>query len=522
MQTKNIIVVLLLIFGMNITAKNLISSDSKGAYQPTQHEKININLNFKNLKQVAEVDSRYQSFNIEMCEVVGGKFWLPYEVLDTMKGKRKGGFNALKRTIPPIELNGKKIKMLTSALGPTYIRVSGTWANTTYFQDNDEPTLTTAPAGYENVLTRYQWKGMVDFCNAVNAKLVTSFAISAGIRDKEGNWTPAQVEPLINYTKSIGGEIAAAEMFNEPSHASYGGAPKTYDPAYFARDFDAFQRFMKKNSPDTKIVGPGNTGEGGILPTEEDMSTDKLFFETPKPDFDVFSYHYYGGVSKRCFGNLTPEYALSKEWLSKTELGLKYYEEVRDKYQPGKQIWLTETAEAACGGNRWAATYVDCFRYLEQLGRLAKKNVKVVMHNTLATSEYAILDHDTFNPRPNYWAALLWSKLMGTKVYEAGINNEGVDVFVHNLKKSPNGFAVLLVNPTDSGYSINLPTSAEQYLFSADTENLQTKTVKLNGEVLKLKSNETLPVIIGKKVKAGQLQLPVHSILFLTFKNPQK
>jgi heparanase 1 len=518
MKTTNIIIVLLLIFGMNISAKNLKSSDSKNASQLSQQERINVNLDLKNLKQVAEVDPRYQSFNIEMCEVVGGKFWIPYEIQDTIKGKKKGGFDALKRKMSPIDLSGKKIKMLTSALGPIYIRVSGTWANTTYFQNNDEPALTTAPAGYENVLTRYQWKGVVDFCNTVNAKLVTSFAISAGIRDKDGNWTPAQAEPLINYTKSIGGDIAAAEMFNEPSHASYGGAPKKYDPAYFARDFDVFKRFMKNASPETKIVGPGNTGEGGILPTEEEMSTDKLFLETSKPDFDIFSYHYYGGVSKRCFGNLTPEYALSKEWLSKTELGLRFYEEVRDKYQPGKQIWLTETAEAACGGNRWAATYVDCFRYLEQMGRLAKKNVKVIMHNTLAASEYAILDSKTHDPRPNYWAALLWNKLMGTKVYEAGINNEGVDVFVHNLKGAKDGFAVLVINPTESAYALSLPVSAEKYLFTADGENLQTKAVKLNGKILELSSKNTMPSIKGKKVKAGELSMPAHSIMFLSIK----
>ena len=44
--------------------------------------------------------------------------------------------------------------MFASALGPTYIRVSGTWANTIYFQDNDNPKLANAPDGYENVLTR--------------------------------------------------------------------------------------------------------------------------------------------------------------------------------------------------------------------------------------------------------------------------------------------------------------------------------------------------------------------------------
>lgn len=489
---------------------------AKSSYSYGQHESP-VTINLKQMKKLGTVDERYQSFNIEMCEVVGGKFWIPYEILDTMKGKRKGGFDALKRQILPINLYGKKIRTLASALGPTYIRVSGTWANTTYFQDNDEPKLAVAPEGYENVLTRKEWKGVLDFCNSVNAKLVTSFAISNGTRDKDGNWTPVQAESLINYTNSIGGKIAACEMFNEPSHASYGGAPKNYDPSYFARDFDAFKRFARKKSPEMIIVGPGNTGEGGILPVEEKMSTDKIFLETPKPDFDIFSYHYYGGVSKRCFGNLTPENAFSNEWLSKTELGLKFYEEVRDKYQPGKPIWLTETAEAACGGNRWASTYVDCFRYLEQLGRLAKKNVQVVMHNTLCASEYAVLDPATYEPRPNYWAALLWNKLMGNKVYDAGLAVAGVDVFVHNLKDSPNGYAILLVNPTESLKTIKLPSKAEQYLFTADEP--QTKKVKLNGEVLQLKSNETLPVIKGKKVKAGVISMPAQSIMFLTFKS---
>jgi hypothetical protein len=177
---------------------------------------------------------------------------------------------------------------------------------------------------------------------------------------------------------------------------------------------------------------------------------------------------------------------------------------------------LTETAETACGGNPWAATYLDTFRYLEQLGRLAKKGVQVVMHNTLARSEYALLDSDTHNPRPNYWAALLWTRLMGTKVYDAILPVDGVDVFAHNLKGSKGGLAVLIVNPKDSECSVDIPANAEQYLLTAD--ELQTKTIKLNGTVLKLNSNETLPEIKGKKIKAGEVQLPAHSILFLSFR----
>lgn len=31
-------------------------------------------------------------------------------------------------------------------------------------------------------------------------------------------------------------------------------------------------------------------------------------------------------------------------------------------------MWLTETAEAACGGDAFAGQFVDVFRYLNQLG----------------------------------------------------------------------------------------------------------------------------------------------------------
>jgi hypothetical protein len=304
-------------------------------------------------------------------------------------------------------------------------------------------------------------------------------------------------------------------MFNEPSHASHGDAPKGYNGASFAKDFAVFKEFVRTAAPEMKILGPSSTGEGGILPSGLSISSESMLSAEPKPRFDIFSYHYYGTVSKRFAGIQKPENALLNSWLSKTEIGLSYYQGLRDKYNPGIPIWLTETAEAACGGNPWASTYLDCFRYLEQLGRLAKKGVQVVMHNTLATGEYALLDQNTFEPRPNYWAALLWNQLMGTKVFETGILTDGVDIFAHSLKNSSKGIAVLIVNPNESGYLIEIPSKAVKYLLTA--EELQTKTINLNGEVLKLKPDETLPAIKGEKIRTGEVQLPPHSILFLSF-----
>ncbi len=496
-----------------ILSISMFNNLSFAKHKEIQNEAIQIK--FNKLNPICSVDERYQSVNVEMCEIVGGDFWIPYELMDTI---RPTSVNSLKRKILPINLYNDKLRMLTSALGPQYIRVSGTWANTTYFQDNDEPKLKVVPKGYENVLTRAEWKGVVDFCKATDSKLVTSFAICDGIRDSNGDWTSAQAGPLINYTKSIGGEIAAAEMFNEPSHAGFGGAPAGYKAINFAQDFKLFKSFIDSAAPDMKILGPGSIGEPKIM-IGGSIKTDDVFLSEPKPIFDIFSYHYYGWVSKRCGGNLTPESAMNKDWLSKTELGLEYYNEARNKYNPGVPIWLTETAEAACGGNPWASTFVDCFRYLEQLGRLAKKGVQVVMHNTLCVSEYGLLDQETYEPRPNYWAALLWHKFMGTKVYDAGVSENGLDIYIHNLNNSENGFAVMIINPNKENYQIKIPSKAKQYLLTADGSDLETKKVKLNGNPLSLNSDEKLPEIVGAKVKSAKIIVPSFSILFLTYDN---
>ena len=100
----------------HITIILFFFSLSHGTEKRRRREKEAYTLNLTDLKQVGEVDERYQSFNVEMCEVVGGDFWIPYDLLDPEKAKA-GGFAALKRTIPPVNLYDNKLRTLASALG---------------------------------------------------------------------------------------------------------------------------------------------------------------------------------------------------------------------------------------------------------------------------------------------------------------------------------------------------------------------------------------------------------------------
>ena len=158
----------------------------------------------------------------------------------------------------------------------------------------------------------------------------------------------------------------------------------------------------------------GSTGEAGYILFPHNMGnvpTEALMTAEPAPKFDVFSYHFYGTVSKRCSAmdksaGVTPDQALTEAWLARADETFDHYKAVRDRFMPGTQIWITEMAEAACGGDQWAATYLDTFRYVDQMGRLAKRGADVIFHNTLAASDYALIDDVTMEPRPSYWAAL--------------------------------------------------------------------------------------------------------------------
>jgi hypothetical protein len=451
------------------------------------------------MPRVGTIDERFQSYNIEMAEVTGGPFWRPYDAQTT------GARTDLTSNRTPKDLGDARLRRLAAALSPAYLRVSGTSANSAYVAGSDEVPSTT-PAGFRSILTKRQWQGVVDFSRAVNAPIVTSFAISAGTRDANGLWTPEQAISLLAATRSMGGHIAAAELMNEPNLPSLGGAPEGYGAAAYGRDFAVFSDFMKREAPDVKILGPGTVGDA---PDAADL------FAIVAPNVDAVSYHHYGAVSERCDGHQTPETALSEEWLARTDRTVAFYRGMRDHLAPGKPIWLTETAETACGGNRWSSTFLDTFRYLDQLGRLARAGVQVVMHNTLAASDYALLDEQGFAPRPNYWGALLWRRLMGTRVLDTGVPIQmGLHVYAHCQRKMPGGVALLVINnDRTAARALTLPDAAERY--TLDAANLQDSIVRLNGKTLSLEDDGRLPQLTGARIAPATVTFAPASITLL-------
>lgn len=478
------------------------------------------------MPEVGRVDLRFQSYNVEMAEIVGGRFWAPYPKAGSIPEVKSAGTTgtlgfdtALFRQRPPADLTNVRLRNMARALGPAYIRVSGSWANKTFFQDDDLPRMATPPKGFENVLTRAQWRGVIDFARAVDGRITTSFAVSDGARDSSGAWSPNEARKLLRFTRSIRGTIHSAELINEPNLGAASGLPAGYSAGSFARDVAVFRDFVRREAPQLKTVGPGSTGETGVaLFNSRGMSTETMLSSPPPATFDYFSYHFYGGRSQRCArmaptSAILPENALGEEWLGRTDRAFAYYRDLRDRFMPNAPIWLNETAQASCGGDKWAASFLDTFRYVDQMGRLAKQGVSVIMHNTLAASDYGLIDEQSLQPRPNYWAALLWRRLMGEVVLDAATPRPGLHIYAHCLRGRRGGVGIAALNlDRTKPATVSLGFPAERYTLTAD--DLQSETVMLNGKPLAM-AGDALPPILGLRISARQVTLLPATITFL-------
>jgi len=469
------------------------------------------------MPQVGSVSERFLAYNVEMVEVTGGRFWAPYQDGKPATGDDRYDYR------PPLDLGNTRLRALARALAPSYVRVSGTWANATYFADSDAPPAE-APAGYDSVLTRAQWRGVVEFSRAVDAPIVTSMATSAGARNENGIWQPHSAGQLLDFTRSLGGTIAATEFANEPNMIELTQPPPGYTPADYRRDYARFHTFMRAESPETLILAPGTVEMGEPMRTlaavfpgaPESFPADELLAaDSPRPD--VVSFHYYGASSQRCKVPLLgsePEDALDPDFLAGIDDGIRRITLLRDRYAPGAPLWNTESGETACGGNPWASTFADTYRFLDQLARSARQGVAVFMHNTLAASDYALLDEHTFEPRPDYWAAWLWRKLMGTTVLDSGIAN--ANIYAHCHRSIPGAVTVLALNLNrDAARRLQVDSGGKIYSMTEAEEGPQGAA--LNGITLKLGNNDRLPKLTGIDFSAGDINLPPASISFLAF-----
>ena len=502
------------------------------------------------LKALRTVDERLVSYNVEMTEVTGGTFWKAYseaqvdgtEAFPVIQDWSNMG--NLQQWYDPIDTTNPRLIKLAKELGPCWIRVSGTWATRTYY-DFDGKGM---PEGYFNHLRKEQWINLCSFVKAVGGKLKISVANCDGLHSHDEPWNPSQAKLIFDLSREMGTPIEAVEFVNEPNMLESTGFPKGYTAADFRRDQDLFHKWVRENYPECTIVGPSDT-DPGAMSVDADGNPHPWMQEIDMADYtkdtagiaaalaycstgdlmdgceeklDIFSYHYYNGVSERMAimmpSAFTPyEGCMSEDYLGAAAHSARCFASYRDKYAtPGGEMWVTESGDAGAGGHTWASTYAEIVRTLNEIGSFATVTDGVIFHNTLASSDYGWLKHGTFVPRPSYFAVLLWKRIMGNTVYASGEEiRPGAHVYAHSRADGKEGKAYLVINTSwDEPTTVELPREATVYALTGNG-SMRSRTMLLNGRELVLGENDELPDLSGQTVPAGTLEVAPGGCTFI-------
>ncbi len=422
---------------------------------------------------IGQVDPRYLSFSVDTSEVVGGLWW------------SDGG----ETPTTPFDFTRPALMQLTAPLAPAFLRIGGTAADQVYY-DIPGPTLTTAPPGYAYLFTQAQYDAMVGF--AVDAGLDVLFTLNAGPgpRDAGLAWEPENAQALVDYSVVNGAPVKVWELGNEvnayPLELNLNGVTG----AVYARDLLTARALIDAVAPGTFLAGPASAfwpqvGEiNPILPgfLAADADAGGLLV-------DVVTWHYYPQQSTRCpvaVVPATPTAMLEVQNLDGVTAWSAQVAALLAQDAPHAQAWISETGNAQCGGQAGVSnTFASSFWWLDQLGLLARQSVPVQVRQTLSGADYGLLD-DQLNPRPDYWASLLWKQLMGTRVLDVTGAPETLRAYAHCAAGGGGAVSLLAINlastaitPVFSGLGGH---TVDEYVITAAT--LTSTGVSLNGAPL--------------------------------------
>jgi len=523
----------------------------------SSHSQLSVALD----QPIATVDSRFLSVAVDVAHVVGGEFWDPARERAIMGTDKTSAF----------DFERPALRNLARHLAPGYLRIGGTDADKTVYEfgastrdnstrdsnthDNSPPVgqvspdwpaddtrrrgrPTTQPKASNHpaawVLKQSQWDAANAFADDLDFRIV--FTLNAGLsaRGKDGRWNSANARGLIRYSAEKGYPVDVWEFGNELNvfpllHGHF------LSRDGYTRDIRAVRALLDELAPEAQLAGPAVAfwplfGEG--LPFLD------RFLPTGGHLLDVVTWHYYPEQSARCPVSTNPARAgevLDARGLSEIEKWAEYVEVRGQKHSPKAQVWLGETGSAQCGGQPGLSdTIGSSFWWLDQLGRMARRGQRVVVRQTLSGGTYALIDNATLTPNPDYWASVLWQRLMGTRVLAARASPE-ISAYAHcgaqqGLANNNPGAVTAVVLNTDASVTRTVQTEGwgdkvQLYVVSpAGGQGARAKQVVLNGVTLEASPDGQLPDLTPVTLSgraARTFSLPPLSYAFAVYPQAQ-
>uniref|UniRef100_A0A674C998 Heparanase n=1 Tax=Salmo trutta TaxID=8032 RepID=A0A674C998_SALTR len=535
--------------GISILACVMISMLSSGYYvvasvEPARYEWDfeSVNLNVDLSRVLKKVNGRFLSVAIDASLVAEEKFMYL--------------------------LTSPKLRTLAKALSPAFLRFGGTRQdfmtfNPTFLHSNENHNNSVFDAGKyvtwfllppllekrlkqewtlqevlldkEDLQRKYRSVKFTEcavdllysFTNCSGLDLI--FGLNELLRTSGNSWDSSNARTLLQYCESKQYSMSW-ELGNEPNSYEKKAGIRV-DGYQLGQDFVQLRKILQESKlyNNTGLYGPD-------ISQPRDHRRDLLegFLESGAEAIDACTWHHYY-VNGR---DTSLEDFLDPEVLN--TLALKTHE-VMELTSPGKKVWLGETSSAYGGGAKGLSdTFVAGFMWLDKLGLGAKLGLDVLIRQVLIGSGTYHLVDENLDPLPDYWLSVLYKRLVGPEVLSIEAfsilgKTKRVRVYLHCTNKKSTSYksgAVTLfaLNLSKGPARISVPvtisnSTAEAFVLQSEQpgeEGLYSKSVKLNGEVLKMVDERTLPSLQGTPLPAGEhLRLPGYSFAFYVLSEAQ-
>lgn len=271
----------------------------------------------------------------------------------------------------------------------------------------------------------------------------------------------------------------------------------------YAKDFIAFSQLVRSTFQNQGSAAPKTVAVDGNY--DDQFTRDFLTLVGADNAPDIFTWHIYslgaGSDSKE------GQYALDPTKLDKIgPESQQVYDTVRE-VSPNSRVWLGEAGGAYDSGrDNVTNAFNSGFWFLDQMALMAANGHAAYCRQALAGGFYSLLDLTTFEPHPDYYSLLLYSRLMGPRVLSASsASSDHLRAYAHCTTESAiaggGSVTVLLINLSNSTiYSVELAfgdltapevsnlARQEYVLTSAGGPSvdsiLSSKSVLLNGKLL--------------------------------------
>lgn len=368
-------------------------------------------------------------------------------------------------------------------------------------------------------ITNKDFKSLYEF--TVKSQLKMIFDLNVLNRYPNGSWNDANVKDIILFAKGHDMDIYW-QLGNEPNsfHHVFN---VTITAKQLAKDYFHLRNLLNKvGYIQSLLVGP----ESNHIGDGHGESYVETFLENVKDSIDYVTWHQY---------YLNGHIAQAEDFLNISTFDILPMQiesmlEVISKTNKSISMWLSETGSAYGGGAPGLSDkYIAGFLWLDKLGYSAKTGVNVVIRQSLFGGDYAMIGSD-LSPNPDWWISVIYKKFVSEKVLKI-ISPETykyIRIYAHCTSKTTSINYV----PGITLYGMNLDKSTAKikiqgiipklnkklniFLYILTSDNQTSRSIKMNGEVLKLQPNGQLPPFNPIIINISEIiMLPPLSMVFM-------